>query len=350
MSEEQFIQNLQAVHAQMAVLHKYIMQLPPQQQKQMAEIWEAIAASLSSLQLLYEEMQTSLEAFEVVEEQLLQQSQDAIVERQRYYDLFQFAPDAYLLTDTNGLILEANQAAAKLLNVPQGYLVSKPLAVFVAGVDRQAFYTRLNQLSSISDVLNWEMSLCPRKGEPFAAQLKVAIARNYSGFIEALRIGVHDMSEYRQIAQPALLNQHAQAETTTPTLSLPQALDGLQVLVVDDEADAREFITAVLESHGIRVTAVGTAAAALEALEQFHPDVLVSDIRMLHEDGYSLIRKVRELEAKLGWHIPAAALTTYLEEDRSKALAAGFESHLHKLAQPNQLVEIVAKLAGRATT
>lgn len=119
------------------------------------------------------------------------------------------------------------------------------------------------------------------------------------------------------------------------------------MLIVDDEADVRDFITAALELHGVRVTAVATAAAALERLEQFRPDVLVSDIRMPDEDGYSLIRKVRELEARWGGHIPAAALTAYLNEDRDKALAAGFEAHLHKLAQPIELVELVAQLANR---
>ena len=68
---------------------------------------------------------------------------------------------------------------------------------------------------------------------------------------------------------------------------------------------------------------------------------------MPNEDGYSLIRQVRELEAQQGWHLPAAALTAYLLEDRDKALAAGFEAHLHKLAQPIELVELVAQLAGR---
>jgi CheY-like chemotaxis protein len=93
------------------------------------------------------------------------------------------------------------------------------------------------------------------------------------------------------------------------------------------------------------VWTVASAAEALEVLERFHPNVLISDIRMPDEDGYSLIRKVRELEAKTGWHIPAAALTAYLEEDRSKAVAAGFEAHLHKLAQPTELVKMVTRLA-----
>ncbi len=180
--------------------------------------------------------------------------------------------------------------------------------------------------------------------------MKVAIARDVSGNITALQIGIRDISQYKQadgLPLQLLTQQDALAQDTTAVPSLPSSLDGLQVLIVDDEADAREFISAVLESHGMRVTTVATAAAALEVLEQFRPDVLVSDIRMPDENGYSLIRKIRELEAEKGWHIPAAALTAYLAEDREKAISAGFESHLHKLAQPKELIEMVARLAGR---
>ncbi|HEY9612959.1 response regulator [Allocoleopsis sp.] len=352
MNEEQFLQHFQAIHAQMAALHKYRVQLPQEQQEQMAKIFEAIAISLEHLQLSYEEMQTSLEASTVVEEEILQQSEQAVAERDRYYDLFQFAPDAYLLTDANALILEANASARKLLNIRPNSLVRMPLAGFVPQEERRAFRSYLNQMRQLQPVEDLEISLCPRDSEPFAAQLKVAIARDSSGDIEALRIGIRDISQYKQaVAKPLQSLEQQQDEvsryTTAQVSSLPSSLDGLQVLIVDDEGDAREFITAVLESHGIHVTAVATAAEALATLEGFCPDVLVSDIRMPDDDGYSLIRKIRQLESEKGWHIPAAALTAYLAEDREKALAAGFESHLHKLAQPTELVEMVARLAGR---
>lgn len=307
---------------------------------------EGITASLDNLQLLYAQMQTKLEAAEIVEEGLLQQNQRIAAAYQHYYELFQASPIAYLVTDASGVILEANEAIAQLLNVPQRYLAGKPLIVFVAPSDHLAFYTRLNGLSQAGEVQRWQMHLCPRQGEPFVAELNLGIVRHPSGSIKALRIGVHTMSHYPQPqAQP--VPQATPFESTVPEPALPHSLDGLRVLVVDDEADAREFITAVLESRGIQVTAVPSAAAALAALEQFHPDVLVSDIRMPDQDGYNLIRKVRELEAQQGWHIAAAAITAYLEEDREKALTAGFEAHLHKLAPPSELLEMVAQLAGR---
>ena len=129
---------------------------------------------------------------------------------------------------------------------------------------------------------------------------------------------------------------------------MPQSLNGLRVLVVDDEADIREFITVVLESHGIRVQAVASAAAALEALEPFQPDVLVCDIRMPGGSGYDLMRQIRDLEAKEGGHLPAIAITAYQDEDWEESQKAGFEVHLHKFAQPSEWVEMVGQLAGKS--
>lgn len=351
MSQQQYKQQIAAIAHQTKVLHSYMMQLPASEQKQMAEVIHEISAALSNLEALYQEMLTSLETSAVIEEELGEQNHYAIAEFHYYQNLFQLSVDAFLLTDPKGLILEANSAIATLLNVPQNYLIGKPLAIFVAQSDMQAFRRFLCRLSfATEEVQNLQVNLCPRKGQPFAARLKVVAVSNASMELEALRIGVHNISEYKHfVAQSAMqINlENQQAEVITPLSVLPQSLDGLQVLVVDDEADAREFISTVLETQGIRVKAVGSAAAALEQLNQFQPDVLVSDIRMPGEDGYSLIRQIRALEARQGKHIPAAAITSYLEEDRAKAVSAGFESHLHKLAQPSELIEMVAQLAGR---
>ncbi|MCU0536048.1 MAG: response regulator [Hydrococcus sp. Prado102] len=347
MNDEQFRQQIQAIHQQMMVLNNYAMQLPPPQREQFINVLEEVAAAFNSLQLIGEEMQTSLELSAVVEEELFEQNQKAIAKHQYYHDLFQLCPEAYLVTDANGLILDANRAIASLLNVTPNYLIRKPLAIFVPQSERYGFRAFINQLASLGgDAIDWQVSLCPKQGEPFSASLIVAIARNDDGFIETLRICVREIGQYeRTVEQP----EERQTQVTTFFNQLPQALDGLQVLVVEDEADTREFLSAVLESHGIRVTAVTTAAEALEAVERLRPNVLISDIRMPDGDGYSLIRQVKEWETRSGWHISAAAFTAYLEEDRSKALAAGFESHLHKLAQPTELIEMVTQLAKRAS-
>ncbi len=126
------------------------------------------------------------------------------------------------------------------------------------------------------------------------------------------------------------------------------ALNGLRVLVVDDEADARLIISTLIARTGAEVKACQSAREALEVLEQWHPDVLMSDIAMPGEDGYSLINKVRALPAERGGHVPAAAFTAYArEEDRKRALAAGYQIHLAKPVSSGQLVETIAHLAGR---
>lgn len=127
------------------------------------------------------------------------------------------------------------------------------------------------------------------------------------------------------------------------------SLSGLQVLIVDDELDTREFLVTALEQVGAEVTAAASAGEAMRLLERLKPDVLVSDIGMPVEDGYALIRRIRALAPEQGGQIKAAALTAYArEEDRILALKAGFQMHVPKPIEPMQLVAVVANLVGRA--
>jgi signal transduction histidine kinase/ActR/RegA family two-component response regulator len=124
-------------------------------------------------------------------------------------------------------------------------------------------------------------------------------------------------------------------------------LSGLTILVVDDEIDARELLSTVLQECGAVVSAVASVTDAIAAIEQFQPDILVTDIGMPGEDGYSLIRRIRAREAKHGGRIPAVALTAYARvEDRTRALAAGFQMHIAKPVNPTELVAVIANLAG----
>jgi CheY-like chemotaxis protein len=126
------------------------------------------------------------------------------------------------------------------------------------------------------------------------------------------------------------------------------SLRGVKVLAVDDEADARELVATVLEHEGATVLTVATAPEAFSRLASVRPDVVVCDISMPIEDGYSLIRRIRALSPERGGRTPAIALTTYArEEDRRKALAAGFEVHVPKPVDPAELVEVVGRLTGR---
>ena len=122
-------------------------------------------------------------------------------------------------------------------------------------------------------------------------------------------------------------------------------LYGLKILVVDDDVDTRELIEWVLKRVGAEVTSVGSARAALEVLEREKPHVLVSDIAMPEEDGYTLLKKIRALPPERGGRIPAIALTAHsLVQDRLQSLRAGFQSHVPKPVVPEELVEVVASI------
>lgn len=130
------------------------------------------------------------------------------------------------------------------------------------------------------------------------------------------------------------------------TLDNSPRLEGIRILVVDDEADIRKLLAIVFAECGAKVTAVDSAAAAIKALQQLQPDILISDIGMPNEDGYTLLRQVRKLDPHQGGQIPAIALTAYAsQEDCTQALLAGFQTHISKPVDPTALVKVVAKLA-----
>jgi signal transduction histidine kinase len=131
-----------------------------------------------------------------------------------------------------------------------------------------------------------------------------------------------------------------------PQRDLSHSLGGKRVLLVDDEQDARELVCEILRRSSADVSAAASVREALECVAGSIPDVLVCDLAMPGEDGYSLIRTLRQLPPNLGGQTPAIALTAYArDEDRLRALTAGFQMHLTKPVEPRQLLEAVAHLA-----
>lgn len=144
------------------------------------------------------------------------------------------------------------------------------------------------------------------------------------------------------------LREHPGASSAFVSLDAAPNLTGLRVLVVDDEPEARILIQEVLELCGAKAEECGTAEEAYERLLAIKYDILVSDIGMPEEDGYSLIERVRALPAEKGGGIPAVALTAYARvEDRVRALKAGFQAHLPKPIEPVELAAVVASQTGR---
>jgi signal transduction histidine kinase len=141
--------------------------------------------------------------------------------------------------------------------------------------------------------------------------------------------------------------ERAAGGATSP-LERPAGLKGLRVLVVEDETDTRELVAFALTAAGAEVKAAARAREALDTLEGWTPDVLVSDIGMPGVDGYAFIVEVRRREAGSGGRVPAVALTAYAGvEDRRRAISAGFQTHLAKPLDPAEIVAAVAGLAGR---
>ena len=140
--------------------------------------------------------------------------------------------------------------------------------------------------------------------------------------------------------------ERAPAAVSTDGGPVGQSLAGLRLLIVDDEADAREVMRFMLERGGAQVRTADSAAQALDAIREERPDLLISDIGMPVEDGYVLVRRLRAMEEGLGRRLPAIALTAYAsEEDTRRALTAGFDAHLSKPVDPARLIDIAAGLA-----
>ena len=131
----------------------------------------------------------------------------------------------------------------------------------------------------------------------------------------------------------------------------PAQLDGIRVLVVDDEPSASEALMVMFNACGAQARVAGSCKEALDVFDAWRPDVLVSDIAMPGEDGYSLIRKVRARRPEDGGQVPAVALTAYAKiEDRVSILGAGFQMYLSKPADPNELIAVVDSLVKRGGT
>lgn len=172
------------------------------------------------------------------------------------------------------------------------------------------------------------------------------IVEMHGGFVTAASSG-EDRGATFTVSLP--LPKVEAGPASTGLLGLPlrpaEELSGMKILVVDDEADTRNLLSFVLEQWDATVMAVASASEALVAVAWFKPDVLLSDIGMPDMDGYSLIQQIRTLPPDRGGQIPAIALTAYAGEfDRQQALRAGFQRHITKPVEPDQIVRMIADL------
>lgn len=183
--------------------------------------------------------------------------------------------------------------------------------------------------------------------------LGLAIVRHlielHGGTIEAISLGDGKGSTFT-VKLPLLKHEDGRLDENRDSsfslYSSPLPLAGLRILVVDDERDALGWMTVLLEQSGAIVHSALSAEKAFAAIEQFKPNILLSDIGMPEEDGYMLLKRVRASEN--GSQIPAIALTAYARiEDRERAIAAGFQDHLAKPIELEQLIKAVIKIRAR---
>jgi CheY-like chemotaxis protein len=191
--------------------------------------------------------------------------------------------------------------------------------------------------------------------------LGLAIVRQivelHGGTVAAESAGRGRGARFRVHLPSVLPENHLTVKLSTAARALPpvaidaRLLEGIRVLVVDDEEDARELLRTTLEGYGATVTTADSAANAVHALETAVPDVLVSDIGMAGEDGFALIRRIRQRGAPLGGLVPAIAVTAYASPtDRLAALGAGFQAHVAKPYEPSEVASLVERLARGAAT
>jgi len=164
-------------------------------------------------------------------------------------------------------------------------------------------------------------------------------------------IGVNDQSHFIREFKKAYGLTPAQYRlrhaANNDVMEPHSSLEGLLILVVEDDPDMREFLTILFEQAGAGVTATSSSRKALAVLERMRPHILIIDIGLPDEDGYDLLRKANALLDQRGEKIPAVALTAYSsDEDRKRALLAGFEIHIPKPPGTRQLIDVIAKLTG----
>ena len=193
-------QQIQAAHQRLKKLRWDVNHSPPAAKSDLlTEALEDFSLILETLNVITEELTVAAEELRCQNEELQAAHQTLAIEHDRYHDLFEFAPDSYLVTNPKGVIQEVNRKAADLLNVAQRFLIGKPLTVFVAQKERKPFLDQLKQLSKWGSLQDWEMCLQPREGDPLPVSISLSAITNAQDELTGWRWLIRDIAERKKL-------------------------------------------------------------------------------------------------------------------------------------------------------
>jgi PAS domain S-box-containing protein len=265
-----------------------------------------LGETVEELSVALEELQGTSEELRQQNEALAMSRRHADVERQRYVELFDFAPEGYLVTDLNGRIQEANWAASTLLSVPQIFLIGKPLTVFVGDKDNRTFMTQLNRLPTLKRLEDWQITLQPRDGKPFPAAITVTTVPGSRGKPSSLRWMIHDISERKRMEDGL-----RQSENRLRSLS-----ERLLTFQEDEKKrvarDLHDSLTATLAAVKYNIGGAlqllrndGTDKKAVPSLEQALSNVqnIFEEVRRIYMDLRPALLDDLGIRATVSWFI-----------------------------------------------
>jgi two-component system invasion response regulator UvrY len=304
---------------QIALLQHHIVALQQRVKDEPAQAAQVLVEALEDLRAALEELRVADEALHQQNEELASARLAVEAERQRYQELFDFAPDGYLVTNVAGSIQEANRAAAAMLGVLQHHLVGKPLMVFLALEEHEAFCAQLLRLQQSEGVQELEMRVQPRQGAPFLAALTVAPICDAQGTVVGLRWLLHDITMRKQ-AQQALQQEQQMLEhrVAERTAELQQLNTQLHTEIAEHRRTAKKAHQAQQDLHSSREQLRQLAAYLQNAQEherthiarELH-DELAQPLTSLKMDLIWLAR--RAVTAPTAWHEHLTTMATVID-------------------------------------
>ena len=311
-----------------------------QQVVTLTQRWSGAAPLPPSLADAMEELSVAMEELHAVNEELSRSQQAAISHQLRYQELFEFAPDGYLVTDLDGCIQEANRAAGAILNVEPQRLARKPLTIFIAPEERPSFRGQMAWLQNGAEVRQWGVCIQPRSKPAFPVSVSVAPVRDPQGQVIGLRWLLRDVTAWRQ-AQEALEHQLRErtAELAQANVALQAALDRAEMLSKELHHRAKnnlQVIANLLNLHSASLQDRHAQAIFQDCQERIRAMALVHEL-LYHAGGLERIelgRYLTALAAQLFWSYridpERIALTIQADEvelDCHKAIPCGLLCH-----------------------